>query len=57
MYLLEYTMAANHSLFKEGGAFWFFVDTCQVNVSKDLLHTHAYLWGIDYIPYLAHFLC
>ena len=35
----------------------FFVDTCQVNASKDLLHTYAYLWGIDYVPYLAHILC
>ena len=43
IYLLEYTMAANDGLFKEDRAFWFYVDTCQVNASKDLLHTHAHL--------------
>ena len=36
-------MAMNHSPFKEDGAFWFYVNTCQVNVANDLLHTHACL--------------
>ena len=34
-------MAASPGLFEEDGVFWFYVDTCQVNASKDLLHTHA----------------
>ena len=42
--LLEYTMpAASDGLFEEDRVFWFYVDTCQVNASKDLLHTHACL--------------
>ena len=40
-YLLEYTMAASDGLFEEDGVFWFYVGTCQVNASKNLLHTHT----------------
>ena len=40
-YLLEYTMAVSDSLFEEDGVFRFCVDTCQLNMSKDLLYTHA----------------
>ena len=38
-------MAASHDLFEEDGAFWFYVDTCQVNACNDLLRTqsHAHL--------------
>ena len=39
---IEYTMpAVFDGLFKEDRVFWLYVDTCQVNASKDLLHTHA----------------
>ena len=45
-YLLEYTIDVNNGLFVEDVAFWFYVDTCEVNNSNDLLHTHARLWGV-----------
>ena len=58
--LLKYTMpAASDGLFEEDRVFRFYIDTCQVNVSKDLLHTHARractrrVW-LHCIPYLAH---
>ena len=41
--LLEYTMGVNNGLFVEDVAFWLYVDTCEVNKSNDLLHTHARL--------------
>ena len=36
-------MAVNPGLLEVDGAFWFYVDTCQVNVSNNLLRTHAHL--------------